>query len=395
MLEKELQNALLHLHDPDYEASGRLCDLLSCDPVQAGLAVQSRIIQTLKELNTDPPDPSDSYAHRLYEFLYRRYLLQSTQETLAEQLNLSVSSVKRMQREAVHALTRIFWESQQSQQSQRSSLPDDWSEQARRELETLHACDPHTTSDVGTVLNNLTEIAAVIGDRYDFDVKIGYVQPGLTAAVHPNVLRQTLITALGQLAPHTEGSELALYAGMENGQATITLSCPMVQTPLPTAEEVLEGILAPERISIQAHFERTCLFLWFRLPAVGQSTVLVVDDNPDMIRFYQRATDGTRYRIVHVAQGQAVMTAIESFKPDVIVLDVMLPDIDGWDLLMHLRELSTTRDIPIVVCSVVREKALALSLGASTYITKPVSPQDFIEALEKAFTPEAEPSPHT
>ncbi len=391
MLEKELQNALLHLHDPDYEAPGDLCRLLNCDPSDAGLAVQSRIIQTLKDLNAQPPDPDDSYARQLYDFLYRRYILQCTQEALAEQLNLSVSSVKRMQREAIHTLVRIFWEAQQPQQD-RPPQSTEWSEQARRELATLHACDPHAISDVGIVVDNLAEIAAVIGDRYHFDLKIGYVQPGLTAAIHPNVLRQTLITALGQVAPHAGGAEMALYAGMENGQATLTLSCPMVKTPLPTGDEILAGVLAPETISIQAHLERNCLFLWFRLPAAGQSTVLVVDDNPDMIRFYQRATEGTNFRIIHVAQGREVLAGIESFEPDVIVLDVMLPDIDGWDLLMQLRELPHARHIPIVVCSVVREDALALSLGASVAITKPVSPGNFIEALKKALVPETEPS---
>lgn len=395
-LERELQNALLHLHDPDYEAPEALCWLLGCDRADGGLAIQSQIIQTLKDLNAHPPDPDDGYARKIYDFLYRRYILQRTQEALAEELNTSVSSIKRTQREAIHTLLRIFWETRRTKGSDRQPAQStDWFEQARRELATLQACDPGATSDVATVIDNLTEIADVIGTRYSFDVRIGYLQPGLTAAVHPNVLRQTLITALGQLAPHAEGSELTLYAGLENGQATLTLSCPIVKTPLPTVDAVLKGILAPECIVIEAHFERDCLFLWFKLPAVGQSTVLVVDDNPDMIRFYQRAAEGTSFRIVHVAQGREVSTAIESYDPNIIVLDVMLPDIDGWDLLMQLRELPDARHIPVVVCSVVREEALALSLGASVYITKPVSPQDFLAALEEALAPETEASPHT
>ncbi len=395
-LEKELQNALLHLHDPDYEGSDNLCRLLGCDIAEPGLAVQSRVIQTLKDLNAQPPDPDDAYAQKLYDFLYRRYILQRTQEALAEEMNTSVSSVKRLQREAIHMLLRIFWEAQQSNSSDRSAIQSkDWSEQARRELATLQACEPHATSDVATVVDNLMEIAGVIAARHTFDVKIGYVQPRLTAAVHPNVLRQTLITTLGQIAPHAEGSTLTFYAGLENGQATLTLSCPMVKTPLPTVDEVLEGILVPACIAIEAHFERNCLFLWFKLPAVGQSTVLVVDDNPDMIRFYQRAAEGTNFRIVHVTQGRKVLTGIESYKPDVIVLDVMLPDIDGWDLLMQLREIPDARYIPVVVCSVVREEALALSLGASVVITKPVSPQDFIAALEEALALQAEPYPRS
>ena len=67
-----------------------------------------------------------------------------------------------------------------------------------------------------------------------------------------------------------------------------------------------------------------------------------------------------------------------------IVLDVMLPDpaIDGWELLAQLHEHPETRSIPVIICSVIRERQLALSLGAASYLPKPVRRKDFIEALD-------------
>mgnify|MGYP001111695391 CR=1 FL=1 len=72
---------------------------------------------------------------------------------------------------------------------------------------------------------------------------------------------------------------------------------------------------------------------------------------------------------------------VKEFRPDLVVLDVMLPDTDGWRLLMHLRQHPLTRSTPVIICSVVQESDLASSLGAALYLSKPVRPRQFIQAL--------------
>ena len=69
---------------------------------------------------------------------------------------------------------------------------------------------------------------------------------------------------------------------------------------------------------------------------------------------------------------------------DLIVLDVMLPDVDGWELLTLLHANERTQHIPVLVCSVVKEQELALSLGASYCVSKPIGRQAFIAALDAA-----------
>jgi CheY-like chemotaxis protein len=64
----------------------------------------------------------------------------------------------------------------------------------------------------------------------------------------------------------------------------------------------------------------------------------------------------------------------------------MLPDVDGWNLLQDLHQHPATRSIPVIICSVVREETLALSLGAVLYLPKPVSPHQFIQALNQALS---------
>jgi CheY-like chemotaxis protein len=104
-----------------------------------------------------------------------------------------------------------------------------------------------------------------------------------------------------------------------------------------------------------------------------------------MVYFYRRCTAGTTYNFNHISLGKDLFQAIDTFKPDIILLDVMLPDMDGWQLLTNLHERSVSRDIPVVVCSVMKEENLALALGACGYLVKPVQPQQLVEALDHAF----------
>jgi CheY-like chemotaxis protein len=79
--------------------------------------------------------------------------------------------------------------------------------------------------------------------------------------------------------------------------------------------------------------------------------------------------------------GQALSLA-EKLSPQIIVLDVMMPQVDGWKVLGRLRQYPLTAHVPIVVCTILAHKELALSLGASAFIRKPVTRQAFLAALD-------------
>jgi CheY-like chemotaxis protein len=201
--------------------------------------------------------------------------------------------------------------------------------------------------------------------------------------VHPAVLRQAIIAAVGRLAK-AGATRVSVFAGLEDGNVKTTLVGTLSDARQVTREELVDGMLLPDEMSIEAAIERTQAFLWIEAPSVGKTTVLIVDDNPDMARFYRRATEGTSYRVVHIARGRQLGETIAASQPNIVVLDVMLPEIDGWQLLMRLRQNPETRGIPVIVCTVVREEELALSLGASGFLTKPVRRQELISALDQA-----------
>jgi CheY-like chemotaxis protein len=119
------------------------------------------------------------------------------------------------------------------------------------------------------------------------------------------------------------------------------------------------------------------------LPAVARFPVLVIDDNADTLRLFERYVSGTRYHLAGVRHSDEAFGQLATFSPQIIVLDVMMPETDGWRVMGRLREHPATQGVPILVCTILAQEELALSLGASAFIQKPVTRQSFLTALDR------------
>ncbi len=109
--------------------------------------------------------------------------------------------------------------------------------------------------------------------------------------------------------------------------------------------------------------------------------VLVVEDEPDIAALvaYQLAREGMR--VETVGDGAAALGAVEREVPDLIVLDLMLPGLSGYEVLRALRGQPATREVPVVVLTARREeedRIRGLELGADDYVTKPFSPRELV-----------------
>ncbi|MGH2457489.1 MAG: response regulator, partial [Chloroflexota bacterium] len=117
------------------------------------------------------------------------------------------------------------------------------------------------------------------------------------------------------------------------------------------------------------------------LPTSQQPTVLIVDDNPGMRRLMRRYLTGRSYLVLEAPNAADALRLASEVQPDAVTLDLMMPTTDGWELLQALRSQPRTREIPIVVCSVLKERDLALSLGAADFLAKPISRDALLQAL--------------
>ena len=115
------------------------------------------------------------------------------------------------------------------------------------------------------------------------------------------------------------------------------------------------------------------------------ATALVVDDEVQMRRLLRIVLEGAGYRVVEAVDGASGLREAAQFRPDVILLDLGLPDQDGAEVLRQLRAWSAT---PVLILSVREdpaEKVEALDLGADDYVTKPFSPRELVLRVESVL----------
>jgi len=109
--------------------------------------------------------------------------------------------------------------------------------------------------------------------------------------------------------------------------------------------------------------------------------VLVVEDNPAAAELLARHLDSGGFRMEIARTGAEALTKARELKPVAITLDILLPEIDGWEVLTRLKQEDATRDIPVVVVSVVDNPQLGRALGALDYFVKPVDGKSLLSRL--------------
>jgi CheY-like chemotaxis protein len=117
------------------------------------------------------------------------------------------------------------------------------------------------------------------------------------------------------------------------------------------------------------------------LPIVHRSVVLVLDNQPDFIGLVSRYLKEYPWEVIGASDVSQARALLRTRRPNVILVDVILPGEDGWDLLLALRSDSQTKEIPVIVCSVLYEPQVARALGAVGYLPKPISQQTLLEAI--------------
>jgi two-component system phosphate regulon response regulator PhoB len=107
--------------------------------------------------------------------------------------------------------------------------------------------------------------------------------------------------------------------------------------------------------------------------------ILVVDDEPDITALVAYHLAKAGYRVSTAANGSDALKSAREERPDVVVLDLMLPGLSGYEVLQELRKREETRDVGVILLTARREEAdriRGLSLGADDYLTKPFSPHE-------------------
>ena len=110
--------------------------------------------------------------------------------------------------------------------------------------------------------------------------------------------------------------------------------------------------------------------------------ILVVDDEPRYLQIIRFNLEARKYRVTCAATGEHALALLAQGEPDLVVLDVMLPGLDGFAVCRRIREVSTTPIIILTAKGADEEKVRGLGLGADDYVTKPFSAQELVARVD-------------
>lgn len=137
------------------------------------------------------------------------------------------------------------------------------------------------------------------------------------------------------------------------------------------------GTAAPETSSAPASPKSESTIV----PTAG--SVLVIDDDPNIHDLLKRLLQRQGFKVNGVQSGREGLKQAREIKPDVIILDVMMPEMDGWNVLSALKNDSVLSEIPVVMLSMIEDKHMGFALGAADYLTKPIDRDKLSNMLRK------------
>ncbi len=358
-----LRHALNHLYDFAELRRSPLAELLAGNGAPNPAALQATLITAIETLL--PPDGINpqSSAARLHRVLYHRYVEQFSQSEVADDLGVSERQLRRREVTALEALAGYLADSFQLHLS--PTPPDDANEPApsaqagaesssEQELAWLQqsfSLEPAQVAGlVQTALATVESLAAVLQVQLH---STGANDP-TSVLVQVEPTRQALVIVLTAALRSASGGEVSLTmstlpeAGSAipaqcivltvQGRSALAAGGPAAGGPAESGLALARQLLALSdgRLEILAA-DGAGFSAQLSLPIRQQTAVLFIDDNADTLQLFQRYLDGTRYIFLGARDQEQAFQLIEQIMPKIIVSDVMMPGIDGWQMLGRLR----------------------------------------------------------
>lgn len=123
--------------------------------------------------------------------------------------------------------------------------------------------------------------------------------------------------------------------------------------------------------------------------SIQQADILIVDDTPENLRLLSSMLEDQSYKVRKATNGKQALQAIEAQTPDLILLDILMPEMNGYQIAKHLKSIDSTREIPIIFLSSLNDtmdKVFAFDVGGVDYITKPFQMQEVLVRVRTQIT---------
>ena len=379
---RELRFLLAHLNDSvtlaESSLAAELLDLAEADPQTRAAAIRNLLLECVEFLRPARLGPFRSPEARPYHVLWLRYVEGLTVSQVSEELALSERQTHRELRRAEAKLARILSE-RLADRSRANSHPGEQGSISPWQVESKAS-----QLDLLALITKASSTVAPLARKLKVMVLIEPSFPEIKLVCDEGILHLLLIQALSLAIQRTRSGKVLIQAEQDAAGTRILLrfqSEGSARWPLAP----LQRLAAAVEMSLEVENDpEGATIIALKLAHGERRTVLVVEDDPGAALLYRRYLETAgNWQVVSVAEPRQALELAKLTKPAAIILDLLMPEVDGWSVLTLLRSDAATAGIPVIVCSVFSDPLLAQALGVSAYLRKPISQPQLLHALRQ------------
>ncbi len=400
-LQVQLRELLPRLHEFDYVERHPLTIRLIASLPASNEAISPRVrdvlIETIQQLKPADNVERQAAQWRQYTILQDRYILRRSLRDIEDDLAVGERQMRREHQQAIASLAALLTPLLKQGKAQ----PDANASKATALADAVQRLSPlPRVFGVNQLLNDIAwavdHALLKIPHAARPQLEISVVPPDLSTYTDRGILHQLLLK-LTQLVIYSwdepEEPGVLRLAGMPCVERTpakvnVELSAPG-HLSLPDDDDTMRlCMLLAGLLHSSLHISRAedRLAIALQIPAGERlHKVLIIDDELPAVELFQGYLIGLQYETFVEVRPERALDRARLIAPDVIVLDVMMPGMDGWELLQRLRHTPALADVPIIACSVIDDAELAAALGASKFLRKPVLRSHLIESLKQVL----------
>ena len=392
----DVQHALRHLYDPEVLRQSPLACLVDTQLDQdLGVSLRHLLCDTIRAMRPEKGIPPDTRPWRDYHLLFHRYVRCYTQLEVADQIGLSVRHLRREEHKAVVSLAQALTERSAAGSlgyKAKASAPADLYDPptVEAELSWLSGDGDAAPCDLACIVLESIELVTPMAEQVGISIRYAKPEQEYLVTINKVAVRQAMMILLSVALRHASRKPIELTLRDKGWLVELDLVAHVKESDTaPLSPEDNESMALARRIveagggNLNLSLGPSTLRTIVSLPAVEKVPVLVIEDNIDTVRLIGRCLLGTRFQVHSTSDIDEAIDLAACHAPRAVILDVFMPEVDGWECLQRLRQHPLTQDIPVLVCTILPERELALSLGATAYVHKPFKRQELCRILDR------------
>lgn len=395
LFRNRIKDALNHLQDTAYLENGNLANLLlTAEEARQGNRIQlfrNKIADRMNLLRPPADIPENDSEWRCYRILTLRYLRGMELYRIEDELGLSQRQVQRDLKKGLDALVSILWDERQTLEKTENQVDSDEEEGAGfydLELIRMELKNWEITFD----LFNLSQIIeqalqlceSLLKKNLRSQVDSENVDKNVSVRVDQILTKQGLYKILGMVGEDAQNSTIRMQTRKLNDFfIELTFQFHHNQPLVFDNWQIAQLFFTIQGVNHTLVEDQSGTIISIILPLVQQNSCLVIDDVISVRRLIERMLGSYGIQVFGTDDGEYALNLAQLMKPDFILLDILMPKVDGWQMMKNLKSNPETSPIPVIICSVLHEPELSRAVGAEAYIRKPINRLELIHTLQE------------